>query len=150
MITMKKILCPTDFSDCAEHAMQYALAFAQAYQAELHLAHIVEPVAYGGVEGIDVGLLKDPTDFGTARLKEIAERARRQHAQVTEHTATGAPFVEIIRLARELEVDLIVMGTHGRTGISHVLIGSCAERVVRKATCPVLTVKHPSHDFVMP
>ena len=62
----------------------------------------------------------------------------------------GVPFVEIIRYARESEMDLIVMGTHGRTGLGHLLIGSVTERVVRKSPCPVLTVKHPEHEFVMP
>jgi nucleotide-binding universal stress UspA family protein len=62
----------------------------------------------------------------------------------------GVPFVEIIRYARESGMDLIVMGAHGRTGLGHLLIGSVTERVVRKSSCPVLTVKHPEHEFVMP
>ena len=62
----------------------------------------------------------------------------------------GAPFLEIIRYAKENDVDLIVLGTHGRSGLAHVLLGSVAERVVRKSPCPVLTVRHPEHEFVMP
>ena len=63
---------------------------------------------------------------------------------------TGSPFLQVVRMARKEGVDLIVMGTHGRTGLAHVLMGSVAEKVVRKAPCPVLTVKHPEHEFVMP
>ncbi len=62
----------------------------------------------------------------------------------------GRPFIEIIRYAREKKIDLIVLGTHGRSGLKHVLLGSVAERVVRKAPCPVLTIRHPEHEFVMP
>ena len=69
---------------------------------------------------------------------------------VTREVLMGHPFVEIIRYAREQDVDCIVLGTHGRSGLSHLLLGSVAERVVRKAPCPVLTVRHPEHEFVMP
>jgi len=62
----------------------------------------------------------------------------------------GSPFVEIVRYARTHDIDLVIMGTHGRGPIAHMLMGSTAERVVRKAPCPVLTVKHPEHEFVMP
>ena len=61
-----------------------------------------------------------------------------------------APFTEIIRFAKDKDIDLIVMGTHGHTGLAHVLLGSVAEKVVRKAPCPVLTVRHPEHEFVHP
>lgn len=70
--------------------------------------------------------------------------------QVQPLVLNGVPFVEIVRCARDREADLIVLGTHGRSGLAHLLIGSVAERVVRKAPCPVLTVKHPEHEFVMP
>jgi nucleotide-binding universal stress UspA family protein len=151
MLSIKTSLSPVDFSECAEHALQYALAFAKAYGAELHLLHVVEPVPYGaGAEGFEVNLVDDMRKFGTERLTALTERVQSQHAQVVSQLATGAAFVEIVRYAREHDADLIVIGTHGRTGMSHLLIGSCAERVVRKASCPVLTVKHPSHDFVMP
>jgi universal stress protein A len=151
MIKIQKILCPVDFSDCSEHALQYAVAFAQAHQAELHVLHVMEPAAYGAeMEGLSAGVLKEITESAAARLNELTERVRKQCPTVAQHSATGAAFVEIIKQAREQDVDLIVMGTHGRTGLAHVLIGSCAERVVRKAPCPVLTVKHPEHEFVLP
>ena len=139
-----------DFSDCSEHALQYALAFAQAHGAALELIHVVQPIYAPGTDGLIVDVMSKMTETGTARLKETAERLRQKHSPVSQHLVTGVPFVEIVKRAREQDVDLIVMGTHGRSGVSHMLIGSCAERVVRKAPCPVLTVRHPAHDFVMP
>ena len=72
------------------------------------------------------------------------------HLKVHPEVLEGAPFAEIVRYAREKDVDLIVMGTHGHTGLAHVLVGSVTEKVVRKAPCPVLTVRHPEHEFVHP
>ena len=84
-------------------------------------------------------------------LEELADRlCEAYRCTVTTRLREGEAFVEIVALAREEVVDLIVMGTHGRTGLAHMLIGSTAERVVRMASCPVLTVKHPEHEFVMP
>ena len=150
MISIRKILCPVDFSACSEHAVGYAVAFAQAYDSDLELIHVVqiipaglEPAAYGQVT-------KEMEELNASRLHELAERVKQQHVRVSEYVTVGAPFVEIVQRAREKDVDLIVMGTHGRSGLSHVLIGSCAERVVRKAHCPVLTVRHPEQGLVMP
>lgn len=151
-IEIHKILCPLDFSENSEHALLYARAFAQAHGAELLLLHVVElPVSYLAP---DVVLPADAVD----RLKEscvqnltaITEAVRRDLPRTDWLVAEGNPFPRIIEMARKHEVDLIVMGTHGRTGLAHALLGSVAEKVVRKAPCPVLTVKHPQHEFVMP
>jgi len=179
MIKMQKILCPVDFSECSDHALQYAIALAQTFKAELHLIYVLEPVTYGpatgattitgatpatgattatgglgglggGLDGLGAEFLEEVRISSTNALTDLAKRARKQHAPIVERIMIGTSFVEIVKYARDQDVDLIVMGTHGRTGLPHVLIGSCAERVVRKAPCPVLTVKHPSHDFVMP
>lgn len=84
-------------------------------------------------------------------MEELAENLRENHlCTITTLPKEGKAFLEIINVARDENVDLIVMGTHGRTGLSHMLIGSTAEKVVRMAPCPVLTVKHPEHEFVMP
>ena len=94
-------------------------------------------------------VMEDITAASQRRLDEIAAKTREQVASVETKIATGSPFVEIITFAKDQNVDLIVVGTHGRTGLAHVMIGSVAEKVVRKAPCPVLTVKHPEHEFVM-
>lgn len=155
MIAIRGILCPVDFSKNSEVAVDYAMAFAEAHKAEILLLHVVHPLAYGaGIEGltVDVGaqLLRDMEKSANDQIREVAAEARRRYPNVREEVVVGAPFLEIIRIARDRKTDLIVMGTHGRTGLAHMLIGSVAERVVRKAPCPVLTVKHPEHDFVMP
>ncbi len=155
-IKIKKILCPTDFSENAEYALKYALALAAMTKAEVELVRVVEPIAYPqAYEPFD-------TQFNAAELameieaamkKELDERVaalKKELPSVTGRLATGSPFLEIIQTARDWGADLIVMGTHGRTGLAHVLMGSVAEKVVRKAPCPVLTVKHPEYKFVMP
>lgn len=155
-IQIKKILCPTDFSENAEFALKYALAIAAMTKAEVELLRVVEPIAYPqAYEPFD-------TQFNAAELameieaamkKELDERVaslKQKHPNVSSRLATGNPFLEIIQAARDGDADLIVMGTHGRTGLAHVLMGSVAEKVVRKSPCPVLTVKHPEHRFVMP
>lgn len=155
MMQIRKVLCPVDFSPSSDHALEYAVAFAGAHRAELLLVHVVHPLAYGvGAEGVavDAGmqLLKEMETSCADRLHEVAESVKGGCPSVSEFVVTGVPFLEIIQLAKAQNADLIVMGTHGRSGLAHMLIGSVAERVVRKAPCPVLTVKHPEHDFVMP
>ena len=96
-------------------------------------------------------LSEDPDESRDHGLEELAESLRADHdCTITTHLKEGRPFLETINTARETNADLIVMGTHGRTGLAHMLIGSTAEKVVRMAPCPVLTVKHPEHEFVMP
>lgn len=154
-VDIKRILCPVDFSDNSDHAMRYAAALAGTFNSELTLLHVVAPV---------VAVLPGETalpDTQQEDIDELAEACRERLEQtvgaltadglaVQHKVLNGVPFVEIIRYARDREIDLIIMGTHGRTGLGHLLIGSVAERVVRKAPCPVLTVKHPEHEFVMP
>jgi nucleotide-binding universal stress UspA family protein len=154
-VVIKKILCPIDFSDSADHAMRYAAALAQNFGAELTLLHVVAPfvAALPGETALPDTLLADIDELAEAcqqRLREIVGTLAADGLRVQQKVLNGVPFVEIIRFARDAETDLIVMGSHGRTGLGHLLIGSVAERVVRKAGCPVLTVKHPGHEFVMP
>ena len=90
-------------------------------------------------------------EYGDDGLEELAARLGEGHGcEITTRLREGQPFVEIVTVARDEDADLIVMGTHGRTGLAHMLIGSTAEKVVRMAPCPVLTVKHPEHEFVLP
>jgi nucleotide-binding universal stress UspA family protein len=154
-VVIKKILCPIDFSDSADHAMRYAAALAQNFGAELTLLHVVAPIVavLPGETALPDTLQADIDELAEAcqqRLCEIVGTLAADGLNVQQKVINGVPFVEIIRFARDAETDLIVMGSHGRTGLGHLLIGSVAERVVRKATCPVLTVKQPGHEFVMP
>ena len=151
MLQLKSILAPTDFSKHSEAALQYAIAFADEFGCSVHLFHALgHPTQYGfgGVNAEEVfeGLTQD----AKLKMEEFHDAWAAYNFPVNREIRTGSPFVEIIRYAREQSIDLIVMGTHGRTGAKHVLVGSVAERVVQKAPCPVLTVRHPEHDFVMP
>lgn len=149
MISLKKILVPTDFSESSEKAVRYASELASKFGATVHLLHIVEnvPVMYG--EG---GYFTPDTfaDLEAAATKHLETVQCGDGLDVTRHVLQGHPFVEIIRFARDKDVDLIVVGTHGRGAIAHLLLGSVAEKIVRKAPCPVLTVRDQEHDFVMP
>ncbi|MCF7854110.1 MAG: universal stress protein [Candidatus Pacebacteria bacterium] len=153
-ITIHKILCPVDFSVSSYHALEYAIAFAEKYKAELKVVYVMEVAAaalsLSEVDVTDPGLLEQLQSDANDKLDQIAKETRERHEPVTQQMLYGKPFVEIITAAKDWQADVIIMGTHGRTGLEHVLIGSVAEKVVRKAPCPVLTVRHPEHNFVMP
>ena len=155
MITLKRILLATDFSDCSEHALRYACEFAEAFAAELHLVYVNEPPAaayseFGvGFVGVD-GLEEDIKRSATAKLDALPGQEWQDKLTVSRAVLFGTPFIEIVRYARENDIDLIVLGTHGRGAIAHMLMGSTAEKVVRKAPCPVLTVRPEAHEFVHP
>ena len=155
MINLKKILVPTDFSECSGVALQYACSLADAFGASIHLFHVLEDPYVHGWTG--EGYVPNLASFRDGMARDAAERIRKVLSaedmvkySVKTSSKFGSPFLEILRYAKEEEVDLIVMGTHGRGPVAHVLMGSVAERVVRKAPCPVLTVRQPGHVFVMP
>jgi nucleotide-binding universal stress UspA family protein len=155
MIDLRRILVPTDFSKHSDNALRYAMAFADKFGAELHLLHVVQDLALFLPDTVAVSpVATPPVDQLTAAVREALLRAVRDHGlerfRVCPEVREGTPFYEIVRYARERDVDLIVMGTHGRGGLAHVLLGSVSEKVVRKAPCPVLTVRHPEHEFVHP
>ncbi len=153
MIRLARILLPTDLSDYAAGARPYAVEMARTFGATLHLLHVVDAHWVGPVVNVEFpGQVED-----TLRLhRQAAERGLQALVEelsgidVCSGVVIGAPHVEIVRYARREEIDLIVLATHGRTGLAHALIGSVAEKVVQMAPCPVLTVKHPEHEFVMP
>jgi nucleotide-binding universal stress UspA family protein len=154
MIQLKSILCPTDFSEYSRNALRYALALAGAFGAKVILLHVIEPIQVP-VEynfGISLGPEIDESSEAALRRKlhDLVDIAHRATVDVEERLVRGAPFAEIVRCARDEKIDLVVIATHGLSGIAHLLLGSTAEKVVRKAPCPVLTVKHPEHEFVMP
>ena len=153
-----KILAPTDFSEDSKLALSYAVTLAQKFSSEIIVVHVDQPLAPVMVSelnpGLDVSTMNRIAEEGrllalkeldgtTARLRESGVKARGL-------MRVGAPFLEIIHAAQGEVADLIVMGTHGRTGLAHVLMGSVAERVVNKAPCPVLTVRHPDRKFKHP
>jgi nucleotide-binding universal stress UspA family protein len=156
MINLKQILVPTDFSTASDSALRYGEALAETFGSTLHVLHVVEetPVyPWASPEGI----LPLPLPAWDELEKQVREQLSKQlteaeqrlfHAQLA--TLPGSPFVEIVRYAKEHTIDLIVIGTHGRGPVAHMLLGSVAEKVVRKAPCPVLTVRSPEHEFVMP
>jgi nucleotide-binding universal stress UspA family protein len=151
MITLKTILVPSDFSDCSDEALRYGLELARRFDARLHLLHVVQdPVAQPwAAEGFSVPLFEVVEQW----QKQAEERLRAavpdaDKGRVTVAAVVATPYAEILDYASAHEVDLIVMGTHGRGGVSHMLLGSIAERVVRRAPCPVLTVRRPQHGFV--
>lgn len=152
MIQLKRVLLPTDFSELSSEAIKYACALAEQFDAELHMLHVYENVViheYG--MGIDWDkLAKEARNAAEAHMKKLLDPAWSEGRTIIRATAEGPPFLQIIRYARQHEIDLIVMATHGRSGVSHMLIGSVAEKVVRKAPCPVLTVHPKGHQFVMP
>ena len=155
MIDLHRILVPTDFSKHSHNALTYAAAFAEKFGAELYLLHVVQDLALFIPEAVSVAPpVTPPIEQMTAAVKEALQRAVREekldrftvHCEVRE----GTPFYEIIQFAKESDIDLIIMGTHGHSGLVHVLLGSVTEKVVRKAPCPVLTVRDPEHEFVHP
>jgi nucleotide-binding universal stress UspA family protein len=155
MIQLQRILVPTDFSDCSTTALRYGVALAERFGSEVHLVHVVQDLVALAPEP---GLSFPPPGEYLQELQSSAERSLARlpgdglpfAGPVTRRVLQGPPFVELIRYAREYEIDLIVMGTHGRSGLAHVLLGSVAERIVRKAPCPVLTVRPEGHQFKMP
>ncbi|MCR4290814.1 MAG: universal stress protein [Candidatus Scalindua sp.] len=152
MITLKKILCPIDHSDCSKEALKYAVSFAMKEEAKLFLLHIIDIRSFN--EELDA-ISKPIPDEETfeqlrAKLLDCIPEAIRDDMDVEAIVIQGIPFAEIISIAKEKGIDMIVIGSHGRTGISHMMLGSVSEKVVRKAPCPVLTVRQPGHEFVMP
>lgn len=139
------ILFATDFSDSSEHAFQYALSLAGKFESRLAIIHVInEPVDLRGfyVPHISFDKLEEEIEQGAWKLMEKFCRTHAQgYAKVESFVVPGIPYDEIIKKALELSADLIVLGTHGRTGLDHVLFGSTAEKVVRKSTVPVMTIR---------
>ena len=153
MITLKQILVPTDFSETSEVAAKYARALAQAFGADLHLMHVLEN-PYASYDPLSftppINFFEELEAQTRDRLMRVLADWEPLHPHVDVVTTRGSTFIEIIHYAKEHNIDLIVLGTHGRGPIAHMLMGSVAEKIVRKAPCPVLTVRHPQHEFVMP
>ena len=151
-VKVRNILLPTDFSDCANFALPYAAGIARATGASLLCVHVVETV----VPAVGYSGMSEPLPIAdiSEQLEESAEREMPRVAEceecaglnVEEMIVHGDAATEIVRVARERRVDLIVISSHGRTGLGRILFGSTAEAVVRHATCPVLVVKPPQEE----
>ncbi len=155
MIKMKTILHPTDFSEPSKHAMKYAISMSDEFSAKLVILHVIEEISsalyFDMLQTPPLAqLMADIEKQANKALQELLPADVRARLKVEYLIRKGAPFLEIIRCAQEIEADLIVCGTHGRSGIKHALFGSVAEKVVRKAPCPVLSVRHPEQEFEMP
>ena len=142
----KRIFCPIDFSDAARAAMEVASDLTKRFGAELVLLHAYPIPGYTFPDGSVVAspkMMLDLADQAQRHLEEWRADAERLVGapRVTAETAIGEPAAEIVASAKRRGADLVVMGTHGRTGLEHALMGSIAERVVRRAHCPVLTVR---------
>ncbi|MBM4328172.1 MAG: universal stress protein [Deltaproteobacteria bacterium] len=148
-MAMKKILFCADFSENSVPARSKAVEFAKAFGAELLIVHVVNSrlLGYPSFENqlpVDLALLERNIQEGAqTELEGIAAECRKKLPSAHTFLLTGAPAEEIVRFAEDQSVDVIVMGTHGWTGIRHLILGSTAENVVRTAKCPVLTVRSP-------
>jgi nucleotide-binding universal stress UspA family protein len=156
MIKLNRILVATDFGEAADAALNYGRALARAFGARLTVLHVVEDLmtASVGIEGYVGGypdFQRDVEDSARKRLQTLlCDNDRIELGATTELRKSNSAAMTIATYARDLHADLIIVGTHGRGPMAHLLMGSVAERVVRTAPCPVLTVKHPEHEFVVP
>lgn len=145
-IGLSRILVPVDFSDCSLEAVEYAALMAERHSASLTLLHVLEPVSYGlDFTLIHTGKREEMRERLTSRLSDITRALAEAKIKVDSHVRGGTPFESILDSARTIPADLIVMGTHGRRGLSHALSGSVTEAVLRRSYCPVLTVRSPKY-----
>jgi len=150
VLKLRRILVPIDFSDCSRKALQYALPLAKQQAATLTLLYVVPP-AYGAGEfgDIDYAQLEAGMKAGGEKaLARLALEEVREPATAETLVRVGSPTREIVETARSLPADLIVLSTHGYTGLKHVLLGSVAEHVVQRAPCPVLVVREQERECV--
>ena len=152
LFRLRTILAPVDFSADSAKALNYVRAFAAQFEADVVLVHVVEPAIIPDNFGI---VPPSYEEIGGALVKAAEERLKRLANEVAPRPGavqwmvrTGRAPGEIVRVAGEVKADLIIITTHGYTGLKHVLMGSTAELIVRHAPCPVLTVRDPEHDFV--
>jgi nucleotide-binding universal stress UspA family protein len=149
-MSIKRILVPVDFSHGALQALDYATDLAQALRADVAIVSVVEPVYYAGGAELHAAtpqlaaLAEEQERSARAELAKLEARLRKRRLRARSVVATGSAARAIVEAASKLGIDLIVMATHGRSGIAHLLLGSVTERVVRSAPCPVLTLRERS------
>ena len=150
-LKVARILVPVDFSECSKKALQYAIPMARQHQAVLILLSVVE-AAYGGGEMAVVDYIQLEAVMKEAAEKQLSEFVGKEipsDISTQSIVRTGPPSREITELAKSLQVDLIVISTHGRTGLKHVFLGSVTEHVVQRAPCPVFVVREREHEILV-
>jgi nucleotide-binding universal stress UspA family protein len=146
---IRSILLPTDFSECGDYALPYAASLARTFGASILCVHVIEPmvpaVGYSGMtEPLPLAdITEQLQDSASRALPKIAEREECAGLDVQELIVQGEAAAEIVRVAKERNIDLIVVSSHGRTGLGRMLFGSTAEAIVRHSSCPVMVVKPP-------
>jgi nucleotide-binding universal stress UspA family protein len=152
MIEIKKVLVPTDFSETSQAATQYAVELAKKFNAKIYLLHVIEdPVVYMPMfESYALPPKEDFESFAETRLENWILDEDKGDLEIETKWVHGNPFVDILKFSKREDMDLIVVGTHGRSFTAHLLLGSVAEKVVRTAACPVLTVRPEGHQFIHP
>lgn len=150
-LNIKRILVPIDFSDYSIAALRYSSEMAHMYKAKMYLVYVLEPAMYPPDLGLgQITLPPVPLEFDTRAKDELTALAAKYidgDIDVTIEVKVGKPFVEIIQMAKDEDIDLVIISTHGSSGVEHMLFGSTAEKVVRKAPCPVLTIREPIKGF---
>jgi len=148
---LRRILVPVDFSDCSKKALQYAVPFARQFEATLVLLHVVQPYLPVPEMGtVDVALMETQMRAGGVKGLAAMKESLAGEVPVETELRVGNPQIEITRAVRDLGADMIILSTHGRSGLAHIFMGSVAERVVRHSPCPVLVVREREHEFVEP
>jgi nucleotide-binding universal stress UspA family protein len=151
-IALRRILVPIDFSEHSKNALKYAIPFAEQFHASIDLIYVVEPTIYPADFSFgQIGFPNVEEELRSRGSNELENLIRKQIAKrvpAGKAVRTGKPFYEINQYAEEREIDLIIIATHGHSGVEHMLFGSTAEKVVRKAACPVLVVRTGEHEFI--
>jgi nucleotide-binding universal stress UspA family protein len=147
-LKLKQILVPVDFSESSDKALRYAAGFAQQFRSRITLLHVIQPMVYPADFGYPPTVVDTLDQAVRIQIEErLTALASQGPAKMETLVRLGQPYFEIVAAAKDLNADLIIISTHGRTGLTHALLGSTAERVVRHAPCPVLTVRQREHDF---
>jgi len=151
-IELRKILVPIDFSDYSKKALHYAIPFARQFKATINLLYVVEPTIYPADFSFgQIGMPNVENELrtkGEQELRELIANEIKGAVPAEAFVKVGLPFVEVVSFAKDEKIELIIVATHGHTGVEHVLFGSTAEKIVRKAPCPVLVVRSDERDFV--
>ena len=148
-VSLKRILVPIDFSEHSKNALKYAVKLAGQYNSELILVYVVEPVVYPADLGFGQATIPniepDLAHRAKAGLEQLVKDSVSKDISARTMVRTGNPFAEILTTAKDEHADLIVIATHGHSGVEHLIFGSTAEKVVKRARCPVLMVREAAY-----